>query len=68
MFKEGTRFWTYTIEPPKSKNKCKKVYGTVLYYSQSRDLYVVEWDKTTPTDWINWSNSKINYKNMNVIS
>ena len=56
-FKEGERFFSLSIEPP--GNKRKKVFGTILSYSQSRKKYVVEWDKTTPESHIKWANGKI---------
>ena len=67
MYKEGCRFWAYTVEKSQFKNHFKIVYGTVLYYSKSRNLYIVEWDKNTPEEWIKWSNSKIKLENMNLI-
>ena len=64
--KENDRFLALTIETLGVKRK--KVYGTIGWYSQSRDAYSVIWDKDTPEQWIKWTNNRMYEKEMNYIN
>ena len=56
-FKEGDRFFSFSIEPPGINRE--KVSGTIIGYSESRKKYIVEWDKHTQESHIKWTNGKM---------
>ena len=64
--KENDRFLALTIETLGVKRK--KVYGTIGWYSQSRDAYSVIWDKDTPEQWIKSTNNRMYETEINYIN
>ena len=65
VYKDGTRFWCLTIEPPMTPRK--KVYGKINHYIHSKNAYYVIWDTGTPLSWIQWTNNKIYPNQIHII-